>query len=101
MLPVDLVPMLQNFLLTFVINSACSESPCSTIDKYVQRQILQTIAVFYKRTKLDSFSTKLTVGQKPKETSNIVQNIIETFKTANIKLVFKIKFKFFLLNLFS
>ncbi len=47
-------------------------------DKFVQRQILLTLAVFYKRSKLNTNSILA---------SNMVNDVVELFKTANMKIV--------------
>lgn len=95
----DLIAELQNFLLNYVIQSS-SNTPQFGIgisggDKYVQQQILLTIAVFYKRNKLDKHMTNKNIPDTSTEaskfTTNIVKDIIEVFKTANVKLVGRFK----------
>ncbi len=81
LLPVNLVAELQNFLLNYVVNSTCQNA---STDKYVQKQILLTLAVFYKRSKLDSIKTTLQTNTMP---ANMVKDVIELFKTSNVKLV--------------
>lgn len=81
---------LQNFLLNYVVNSVYQSNENSSIshsgNKYVTSQILQTIAVFYKRSKLDSSKANIiTTGAKI--TTNMINDLIEMFKTSNIKLV--------------
>jgi hypothetical protein len=87
----DLIAELQSFLLNYVIQSS-SNTPQLGIgisggDKYVQQQILLTIAVFYKRSKLDITNKQTPTTYATKITTNIVKDIIEVFKTANVKLV--------------
>ena len=85
----SLITELQNFLLNFVLNSGY-------LEKFVQRQVLLTIAVFYKRCKLDTNTShanlpanraSLDQNDTPKFTTNIVKDIIALFKTANVQLV--------------
>lgn len=71
-LPSNLVNDLQNFLFSYVINDVYKHQ------KFVQQQILRTIAVFYKRNKLSNLN-----GQS----KSLIQEIIELFKSANMKLV--------------
>ncbi len=89
LLPVSLVPELQNFLLSYAVNSV-QQGHAS--DKYVQTQILQTLAVFYKRSKLDSMRTgpngaALSISDQT-GTTNMVKDVVELFKNAaNVRLV--------------
>ena len=81
LLPSNLVAELQNFLLTYVVNNSLS----GTNDRYVQKQVLLTLAVFYKRNKLDHLkpsSSNATNGMP----SNMVKDTIELFKSSNVKL---------------
>ena len=82
LLPANLVVELERFLLNFVVSSV-EQGQLS--DKYVQRQILQTLAVFYKRGKLDNM--KSTDGSH--NSTNMVKDVIELFNTGNVKLVRK------------
>ena len=100
MLAPNLIQELQTFLFNFVLNQICITSPQSpinsssfnanvaNIDKYVQRVILQTMAVFYKRSKLDIYSSSRSNQAQPKLTSmNMVEDVIKLFESPNIKLV--------------
>jgi len=79
LLPATLVPELENFLLNYVVASVQQADHVS--DKYVQRQVLQTLAVFYKRSKLDACKSR-------SESENMVKAAISLFTTANdVKLV--------------
>lgn len=82
----NLVTELQNFLLTYIVNSVEHNGS----DKYVQRQILQTLAVFYKRSKLDSMKVRAVPVDVP-ATSNMVKDVIELFKSSGIKMVYLFK----------
>lgn len=92
LLPANLVAELQNFLLTFVINTSTSGAP---VDKYVIKQILQTLAVFYKRAKLDSYSVRGSSSlnhnnnndPSKSPSTNMVKDVIELFKSSDVKLV--------------
>ena len=55
------------------------------MEKYVQKQVILTIAVTYKRVKLDAL-TKINLTESSKY-PNLVKNIIESFKTDNTQLV--------------
>ncbi len=79
----ELILELQNFLLNYVNYSICNFS--NSGDKYIQRHILQTLAVFYKRTKLDSCINKQSAFNS-KET-NMVKDVIEIFKSPSVKIV--------------
>ncbi|CAF0887255.1 unnamed protein product [Brachionus calyciflorus] len=81
LLPNDLVPALQNFLFSFLIQT-------TDLEKYVQRQILQTIAVFYKRNKFDSFQSKTLGSQKitDEQKNNLVTQCIDLFSGSDIKM---------------
>lgn len=82
------MPELQNFLLNYVVNSVQQGKHS---DKYVRSQILQTLAVFYKRSKLDSMKSNVNgVASSPSQTSpatNMVKDVIALFESANIALV--------------
>lgn len=86
LLPANLVAELQNFLLSYVVNSACQSHVVST-DKYVQKQILLTLAVFYKRSKLDLIKPVMQTNSSVAMPANMVKDVIELFKTSNVKLV--------------
>jgi hypothetical protein len=79
----DLILELQNFLLNYLNYSICNFN--NSGDKYIQRHILQTLAVFYKRTKLDSCMNKQS-STNSKET-NMVKDVIEMFKSPSVKIV--------------
>lgn len=99
----SLIAELQQFLLAFVINRMCSSSSSSNVeqlDKYLLKHILQTLAVFYKRSKFDvlphQMMTMKRMINEPSSSSssstidassNIVKDIIQLFKSSNIKLV--------------
>lgn len=78
------MPELQNFLLNYVVNSV---EQGQHSDKYVQSQILQTLAVFYKRSKLDSMKTN---AHSPAAT-NMVKDVLALFESASVKLVKSLK----------
>ena len=79
LLPPTLVPELENFLLSYVVASVQQADHPS--DKYVQRQVLLTLAVFYKRSKLDASKCQ-------PEAENMVNAAIGIFTRAeNVKLV--------------
>lgn len=80
LLPLNLVSELQNFLLNYVVNSVCHST---SSDKYVQKQILLTLAVFYKRSKLDQLKPNIDTNGM---SSNMVKDTIELFKSPNVKL---------------
>jgi hypothetical protein len=106
----SLIAQLQQFLLAFVINRMCSSSNVEQLDKYLLKHILQTLAVFYKRSKFDvlphQIMTMKRMINEPSSSSsssstidassNIVKDIIQLFKSSNIKLVHS--FLHFILN---
>lgn len=93
----DLRADLQRFLLSYSIQAV--SSPQHAIDKFVLKQILQTLAVFYKRAKLDAAkqpnqTAQASTGNDPLSPS-FIKDVIELFKSSDIKLVsFLISIKF-------
>ncbi len=97
LLPPNLVQELQNFLFNYVVGKVCYNNNTSppitntsqTLDKYVQRAILQTLAVFYKRNKLD-LSSSMSTGNDSSSASkvaNMCEDVIKLFDSQNVKLV--------------
>jgi hypothetical protein len=84
LLPVNLVAELQNFLLQYVVNTVVVSNSNST-DRYVQKQILLTLAVFYKRSKLDAI--KPSNSETNVMPANMVKDTIDLFKSSDIKIV--------------
>ena len=75
---------LQNFLLQYVVNTVVVSNSNST-DRYVQKQILLTLAVFYKRSKLDAI--KPSNNESTVMPANMVKDTIDLFKSSDIKIV--------------
>lgn len=75
LLATETVIALQDFLFSYLIGN-------QNIEKYVQKQILQTVAVFYKRTKFDNFQNTNSDKQKV----NLVSRSIEIFTLSDIKM---------------
>lgn len=104
---------LQRFLLSYAISATTQQQ--HSIDKFVLKQILQTLAIFYKRAKLDaaaaavnkqptsmttssssafqssssSFSTSSSSSSNDPLSATFIHDIISLFKstTSDIKLV--------------
>ena len=81
LLATETVIAMQDFLFSYLIEN-------QNIEKYVQKQILQTIAVFYKRTKFDNLHSN-TCDQKKNSNEqkvNLVTRTIEIFALSDIKM---------------
>ena len=91
----NLLAELQTFLFQLAINSAYSGGGGGqSMDKFVLRHLLQTLSVFFKRNKLmdlaltaKSTAAASSSANKFSLSSNIVKDLIELFKSPNIKLV--------------
>ncbi|RNA22306.1 exportin-4-like, partial [Brachionus plicatilis] len=80
LLSTETILALQTNLFDYVTESR-------SIEQYVQKQILQTVAVFYKRTKFDTFHSKHLGQQKNSQidNTNLVTRSIELFSCSDLK----------------